>query len=69
MIARWGAIGAIGLADGRLLGAEAGLVLALLVLFLSWVIISENRTRHLATLIRAMRGPTRSRIERSPGER
>jgi hypothetical protein len=55
------AVGVMGIADGRILGADAVLVLALLVLFLGWVILSENRTRHLAKLIRALRGPTRSR--------
>ncbi|GAB3959235.1 hypothetical protein GCM10027614_78310 [Micromonospora vulcania] len=44
----------------RLIGGLSGpdLVVAVLVsmLFVSWVIISERRTRHLVQLIRALRG-------------
>jgi uncharacterized membrane protein len=57
MIVRWeSAVRAIGGVTDRLGGPDANLMLALLVLFLGWVIVSESRTRHLAKLIWAVRG-------------
>ncbi|MEJ3742813.1 hypothetical protein WEI85_05950 [Actinomycetes bacterium KLBMP 9797] len=58
MAATWEKIvGAIGgwLVDARLV---AGVIL--LLVFLGWVILSEDRTRHLVSLIRALRQPDRA---------
>jgi hypothetical protein len=55
MIARWA--NALETAGGWFLVPAAVLAVALLVPFLCWVIASETRTRHLARLIKAVRGP------------
>jgi hypothetical protein len=50
-------VGAVG---GWLIDARLAAGVMLFLVFLSWVIVSEDRTRHLVSLIRALRQPDRA---------
>jgi hypothetical protein len=58
MAATWEKI--VGAIEGWLVDARLAAGFILLLGFLGWVIRSEDRTRHLVSLIRALRQPDRA---------